>query len=496
MGMAASQTNFLRLTSRKHDITVQVQRLANQEMSLTRDMTRISREYQEALNTKILKWSNNAGVSYSDLSYKTLMSPGAANKNKPYLITNNNEQVVLDSKYAKYAAMISPNGAAGGDWQSNRAKILSELTGISEEKINASSTAGAAVTEAANKVNALKDEKATSKILQEPVSKDTAREFFGHAGHVMSNGASYDIGQLYKSSNNWQDLGDAGTAKSALTTLLNGVANNMKNYLNDSDYESFKTACETYMKDNGHYFGGTSEEDKQGLEAGIIGIKKSGDNYLVNLQTVLDAILGSYKNEAGSNAYGMNGSVTEVFYTRDKNTTAWQNWYTANEDWQKRYDEAMAEHKAAVNADNQVLTSEEESNIKFYEQLFTAIAEKGWVENSQVEDNDYLNNMLQNNLYWITSMEEQSDTDGKKYFEYSTDLASNMNNVYLVNDSDFMNEALVKYEHEKSIINEKESRIDTRKANLETELSAINTMMQGIETIIKDNTDRTMNTFA
>ena len=156
----------------------------------------------------------------------------------------------------------------------------------------------------------------------------------------------------------------------------------------------------------------------------------------------------------------------------------------------------MAEHKAAVNADNQVLTSEEESNIKFYEQLFTAIAEKGWVENSQVEDNDYLNNMLQNNLYWITSMEEQSDTDGKKYFEYSTDLASNMNNVYLVNDSDFMNEALVKYEHEKSIINEKESRIDTRKANLETELSAINTMMQGIETIIKDNTDRTMNTFA
>ena len=150
MGMAASQTNFLRLTSRKHDITVQVQRLANQEMSLTRDMTRISREYQEALNTKILKWSNNAGVSYSDLSYKTLMSPGAANKNKPYLITNNNEQVVLDSKYAKYAAMISPNGAAGGDWQSNRAKILSELTGISEEKINASSTAGAAVTEAAN----------------------------------------------------------------------------------------------------------------------------------------------------------------------------------------------------------------------------------------------------------------------------------------------------------------------------------------------------------
>ena len=494
MGMAASQISFLRMTARKADIERQEQSLSLQKMALTRDMTRITREYQNSLSTKTLKWSNNAGVSYSDLSYNTLMRPGAANKNKPYLITNTNDQVVLDSKYEKYAKMISPNGASGGDWESNRTKILAELTGISEEKIANSVATSAAVEAAAAKVNALKDEEATDKDLQEPVSKDTANDFFAHAGYVMSNGVSYDVGKLYTDS--WQDLGNASTAKASLTTLLNGIAENMKNYLTETDYTNFKSACKTYMDDNGHYFGGTSDADKQGLDSGIAGIKKSGDNYSVNMKTVLDTVLGSYKSLSDSNTYGQNSMGTEVFYTRDKNTTAWQNWNTKYNDWEKRYNTAMSEYEAAVNNDNMALDSEEESNIKFYDQLFSAIAQKGWVANSQIEDNDYLNNMFQNNQYFITTMDEQVDDKGKKYFEYSTDLASNMNNVFAVNATDLQNEALTKYEHEKAIINEKETRIDTRMTNLETELSAINNMMKGAETVRNDNVERTFGIFA
>jgi len=493
MGMAASQVRFMQLTARKNDIGRQLQSCSLQKMSLTRDMTRISREYQNALNTKTLKWSNNAGVTYSDLSYNSLMRPGKANQNKPYLITNTNDQVVLDSKYEKYAKMISPDGKSGGDWESNRTKILSELTGIPEDKINTATAASEAVTAAANTVNALKEE---GDKLKEPVKGDTASEFFKHAGNVMSNGVSYDIGKLYNSASSWEDLGNAATAKAALTTLLNGVANNLKNYLTEDDYKNFTEACKTYMDDNGHYFGGTSDADKQGLESGVAGIKQNGDNYSVNMKTVLDAVLGSYKNLSGSDTYGTNSYGTEVFYTRDKNTIAWQDWYTQHEAWQKRYDAAMEEYKSAVNADNMAMDSQEESDIKFYDQLFTAIAQKGWVVNSQVEDNDYLNNMFQNNQYFITTMDEQVDGDGTKYYEYSTDLASNMNNVYQVNDSDYQNEALTKYEYEKAIISEKEARIDTRMTNLETEQSAINNMMKGIETVRNDNTERTFGIFA
>lgn len=80
MGMAASQVRLLQLTSRKNTIGYQLQNLSLQKTALSRDMQRVTRNYQEALNTKTLKWSNNAGVSHVDLSYANLMRPGSANK--------------------------------------------------------------------------------------------------------------------------------------------------------------------------------------------------------------------------------------------------------------------------------------------------------------------------------------------------------------------------------------------------------------------------------
>ena len=106
MGMAASQVRLLQLTSRKNTIGYQLQNLSLQKTALSRDMQRVTRNYQEALNTKTLKWSNNAGVSHVDLSYANLMRPGSANKNNPYLITNGDGKVVLDSKYQQYAVWL------------------------------------------------------------------------------------------------------------------------------------------------------------------------------------------------------------------------------------------------------------------------------------------------------------------------------------------------------------------------------------------------------
>ena len=137
MGMAASQVNFLGLTGRKADILRQQQKLSNEKMALTRDMQKVSREYQRGLNEKVLKWSNNSGASYEVLSYNNLMRPGTMNLNKAYLLTDMNDKILVDSNYKKYAEMISANGKAGGNWSGvQRAQILSELTGISLEKIS------------------------------------------------------------------------------------------------------------------------------------------------------------------------------------------------------------------------------------------------------------------------------------------------------------------------------------------------------------------------
>ena len=475
MGMAASQVRLLQLTSRKNTIGYQLQNLSLQKTALSRDMQRVTRNYQEALNTKTLKWSNNAGVSYVDLSYANLMRPGSANKNNPYLITNGDGKVVLDSKYQQYAEMISPDGKAGGDWESNRTQILASLTGISSEKIDAAFASNAALDAAAEKVNSLQEE---GDKLKEPVNNDTAVQFFKRAGNVTGN---------------------ASTASSTLTNILNGIANNMKNYLTDEDYANFTDACNTTMKECNKYFTRNDEATKDGLESGIAGIKKDGDNFTINLKTILYNLMGAYEIASvkdGQDSYGDTSMGTRVYYTRDKNSVEWQNWKASHDAWQAEYDAAVEEYNAAVDSDNQALTSEEESNINFYEKLFTAIAEKGWVANSQIEDNDYLNNMLQNNQYYITTMEEQTDSDGKSYFEYSQDIASNFENVFSVNDTDAQNEALIDYEYEKSVINEKETRIDTRMQNLETEQSAINEMIKGIETVRNDNTERTFGIFA
>ena len=159
MGMAASQARFLQLTCRNNDIGAELSRLANSKVSLTRDMQKVSREYQLALNQKTLKWSNNSGVSYMELSYNNLMQPSLLNNYNPYIVTNQNGSVVINPAYKKYAEMISPNGAPGGDWLSNRTAILSELTGINPYKINNIEPSQQEVIDAENKVNQLIEDK-------------------------------------------------------------------------------------------------------------------------------------------------------------------------------------------------------------------------------------------------------------------------------------------------------------------------------------------------
>ena len=109
--------------------------------------------------------------------------------------------------------------------------------------------------------------------------------------------------------------------------------------------------------------------------------------------------------------------------------------------------------------------------------------------------------MLQNGIYTLTEVDRdlEYDENDKNYVwenDYKTDIASNFKNVFMVSNTSAREEALTKYEHEKSIINAKETRIDTRMKNLQTEQAAINQMLQGLEQVRNDNIDRTMNTFA
>lgn len=473
MGMAASQARILQLTSRKNTIGRELSSLSLQKMSLTREMSKVSKAYNDALNSKVLKWSNNSGVTYIDLSYQNLMSPSNMNQQTPYLLTDTSGKVVVDSKYQKYAKMISEDGKAGGDWESVRTEVLAELTGIPAEDIE--------------NLNSYED--TTNKNLQtlwkiedsepkKPTKSGSKDSFLSNIADVIDLDGTIDLGK--------------GTA--ALSTLqqqLNNISSSLGAYVDDP--ENIKSACDTFYT---NYSGTISSNEDVSYD--YLPITKNSRGYTLDVSKMMDEILGSYGSLNGTVSQSSYG--TDMYTWNDINSDKYKTWQKEHAEWETSYNEALENYNNSNSAKNTLLTAEQESQINFYDTIFSSIADKGWTYNSKVSDTEYLNQMLQNNLYMLTTVERDQEVDsetGELEWEnsYTTNIASNFTNVFSVNDNSIANEALSEYEYQKSIINEKETRIDTRMTDLETEQSAINQMIQGIEQVRNDNVERTFSIF-
>ena len=104
MGLAASQARLLTITARKADCEFQSMTLSHEKIALSRDMEKISDEYQNATNqTKLVYDYYGTGTSQMNLNYGLLMSPSVYNDYYPKLITDNKNRVVLSDKYADAA---------------------------------------------------------------------------------------------------------------------------------------------------------------------------------------------------------------------------------------------------------------------------------------------------------------------------------------------------------------------------------------------------------
>ena len=498
MGLAASQVRFLQLTSRKADIGRELQHLSMEKMALTRDMQKVSQNYQAALSSKTMKWSNNSGVTYADISYGTLMRQNTYNAKSPILITNEAGKVVVDQKYQKYAEMISANGAAGGTWSGEtRNRILSEITGISQDAINESYATVGAAGNAANSRDKALEELDAWKAKEERMAGTKyvkVSELAKNLGSV--NGK--DLSSLY----NKADKGDYTIHSSSdIESLINGIKNNMSKFFVDdeeflkvSDKTEFIKACDEVAKVYKSLVDSNDSDADKSRES--FGIKGSKGNWTVDIQLLFNQIMGAYITGEGS--YDYNSQNEKTFPIRDTSSTGWSDWYNGLKTRQAAFDAADSGYYSSVNDANMVLDAEQETKIQFYDLLFKAIADNGWVYDMNIEDTDYLNQMFQNNSYYITTINknqcyDKDSTYGSTNYEYyyDTSVASNFDKIFAVNDSDARDEALVEYEYQKSLINSKESRIDTRMKNLETEQSAISKMLESIDKVKSDNIERT-----
>ena len=116
MGLAASQARFLAITSRKMNCEFQSMQIAQDKLSVTRDLQSAATKYQNSMNATKLVWDTDMDEVY-DLSYDLLMTPSALNDYNPYLITDAQGKIVLtDSMFnaAYNAGIINENGDPTG----------------------------------------------------------------------------------------------------------------------------------------------------------------------------------------------------------------------------------------------------------------------------------------------------------------------------------------------------------------------------------------------
>ena len=118
----------------------------------------------------------------------------------------------------------------------------------------------------------------------------------------------------------------------------------------------------------------------------------------------------------------------------------------------------------------------------FYDAMFNQICQNGWVENANVDDKNYLQEMLQNGMLFIATCSE----DG---FYYQGNYSTNTFIKEIV-DEEAIARAEAKYNAEKQKINSKEEVIDMKMKNLDTEISSLTTEYDTVKSLLSKNIEK------
>ena len=118
----------------------------------------------------------------------------------------------------------------------------------------------------------------------------------------------------------------------------------------------------------------------------------------------------------------------------------------------------------------------------FYDSIFNQICLRGWTENNQVLDNDYLQEMFKTGKLFLTTCAD----DG---YYYQCNYATNTY-VREITDEDAIAKAEAKYNTEKQKLNQKEEILDLKMKNLDTEISSLTTEYDTIKSVISKNIEK------
>ena len=121
-------------------------------------------------------------------------------------------------------------------------------------------------------------------------------------------------------------------------------------------------------------------------------------------------------------------------------------------------------------------------NASFYDALFNMICTQGWTENAQIDDTDYMTEMMKNGMAFISSISD----DGYYY----QSAYSNDKTILEVADEESIAQAEAKYNAEKAKIENKEDSIDMKMKGLDTELSALDQEYNTVKSLITKSVEK------
>ena len=528
MGLAASQARLLAITARKMNCEFQSMQIAQQRLSVTRDLQKASQDYQNSLDVTKLVWDPDGeydGDVY-ELSYDIMMSPSEMNEYNPYFVTNKSGRILLSNEMYQAAVKAGLIDAATGDPITGRTNVsgrdnfLNALTdynlidgvlaqtiknlpnsykksGLGGEVYSTSDACELRTNEFINYMKTITYQGAADKYGSAiPTAVNPNDKIYGlqgvpwgssnkiwKNGSEISNITDLTIGDLL--SGEYVTDGDDSTYKSMLNDITDILSRGL--YVDEESKEALRLAKQ--FTETLCLYGTVCADSVADL------LKQKSDDSLSYYMTAMASYYNQLVEDKNGTKYFSITNMVKSFLTNfaimlegfdcgfDVNPGELSNSRLVTDD---------AEYYFVLNKGS-VMTETNMLNANFYNMLYNQIATNGAISDQTMrdlylEDNRNLQQALKNGSLFISSLHN----DGY-YYQGAYTLSGH---IAEVTDEDAIARAEIEYNVQKSKLNHKEETLELQMKNLDMEISSLTTEMDSVKNLISKGVEKVFTMFS
>lgn len=137
---------------------------------------------------------------------------------------------------------------------------------------------------------------------------------------------------------------------------------------------------------------------------------------------------------------------------------------------------------------NEALAERDEKLADFFDEVYNNICEHGWREDSAIDDYEYLESVIKDGRYSMSSL----NNDGYYYQTRYNETGY----IVEVSDSDAIARAEAEYTQKKAELNYKEDSIDMKSKQLDAEISVLTTEYDTVKNLITKSIEKTFTLFS